>query len=220
MGLKVIGAGLPRTGTMSLQKALNILGYKAYHMEETIKNYKKGHIEMWHNHLKGESQIDWDKLYEDYDATTDYPGSYYFEELHRKYPNAKVILGVREPEKWYRSFIKLKIAQLLRFIFFIKVIRKAGLFLYDLHTAAHGKWDKETLLPFYHAHNEKVKATIPKEQLLIFSPKDGWEPLCKFLDKPIPDVPYPHLNAGSKTVNKKLRNAIFLGATNQSMEKL
>ncbi|MEO0563253.1 MAG: sulfotransferase family protein, partial [Chloroflexota bacterium] len=101
MALQVIGAGVGRTGTLSLKLALEQLGYdKCYHMEEVPKNH--GHTVQWVRALKG-SDADWDAIFEGYAATTNEPGALFYAELAAHYPEAKVILTVRDPAQWYES---------------------------------------------------------------------------------------------------------------------
>lgn len=202
--MEVIGAGFPRTGTMSLKIALNILGYNSYHMEEVAKNIHNGHLNMWHDYITQGTPIDWDELYKDYDATTDFPSAYYYKELLQHYPNAKVILGIRDKEKWYNSISKLtKFSEALKQFWLPNNIRLFGKMTTEHFYIAFGKpFTKEKIINAYRAHVKEVKATVPPEQLLIFNPKDGWLPLCQFLDKPVPDVPFPHANSGMQTLNK------------------
>ena len=106
--IKVIGAGFGRTGTDSLREALNDLGYKCYHMHE-LKQYmgdpsnddKILYEIVFKNNAKG----DWDKLYKprNYSANVDFPTSRYYFEMLKQYPNAKVILTVRDANRWYDS---------------------------------------------------------------------------------------------------------------------
>src|SRR4051812_19647780 len=101
MPLKVIGAGLGRTGTMSLKVALEGLGFaKCYHMVEVLAHPE--HVPVWDAAGRGES-VDWEMLFRGYQATVDYPGCNFYQEYLRLYPEAKVILTVRDPERWYDS---------------------------------------------------------------------------------------------------------------------
>ena len=104
MPLKVIGAGLGRTGTLSLKMALEELGFvKCYHMIEVIGH--PDHISVWDAAARGE-KVDWEKLFEGYQATVDWPGCELFEEYTRLWPDAKVVLTVRDPERWHHSALR------------------------------------------------------------------------------------------------------------------
>ena len=101
MGLKVIGAGFGRTGTKSLQLALEELGFgKCYHMEELFRNPEG--VVHWESAYQ-EKETDWNALFQNYDSAVDFPTSMYYKELADHYPDSKVILTVRDPEKWYKS---------------------------------------------------------------------------------------------------------------------
>jgi hypothetical protein len=101
MPIKVIGAGLGRTGTLSLKMALEELGFvKCYHMTEVLANLE--HVRAWDAAARGEP-IDWEALFQGYQATVDWPGCTFYEELMRRYPEAKVVLSVRDPDRWYDS---------------------------------------------------------------------------------------------------------------------
>lgn len=100
-GLRVIGAGFGRTGTLSLKAALDQLGFgPTYHMTEVLKN--PSHSRMWNAAARGEP-VDWDELFFDYNSSVDWPAAHYYKTLMTAYPLAKVILTVRDPDAWYRS---------------------------------------------------------------------------------------------------------------------
>src|SRR5947208_7864431 len=101
MAIQVIGAGLGRTGTLSLKAALEELGFgPCYHMIELITHPEQ--VVYWEAASAGQP-VDWDALFAGYQAVVDYPGCRYYRELMRHYPEAKVILTVRDPETWYES---------------------------------------------------------------------------------------------------------------------
>ena len=101
MSIKIIGAGLPRTGTNTLKQSLEQLGYKhVYHMKELLVNPDKLHL--WKT-LDETGDTDWDALYEGYDGTVDFPGYPWYKEHMKQYPDAKVILTVRDFDAWYKS---------------------------------------------------------------------------------------------------------------------
>src|SRR5438094_934614 len=101
MAIRVIGAGLGRTGTLSLKAALEELGFtQCYHMIELLMHPEQ--VTYWEAASAGQP-VDWDALFEGYQAVVDYPGCMYYRQLMEQYPEAKVLLSVRDPEKWYES---------------------------------------------------------------------------------------------------------------------
>ena len=207
MSIKVIGAGLGRTGTASTKKALEILGFtKCYHMFEMIANPE--HVVHWDNAHK-KQPIDWDAWMNGYQATVDFPVCMYYKEMMEHYPDAKVLLTIRDPEKWFESasstifgaspgFFKLTLMRLSTL--FSRKMRRMMPVLRIAYESIEvdmfegGAMDKETAIRIFNAHNEEVKRTVPADRLLVYSVKEGWEPLCKFLGVPVPDVPFPRVN--------------------------
>ena len=101
MNLEIIGAGLARTGTMSLKLALEQLGYgPCFHMIEMLKDPHQLKL-LDVSHPQGSPK--WSLFFEGYRSTTDYPACLYYKELLDLNPNAKVILTVRDPDSWYES---------------------------------------------------------------------------------------------------------------------
>jgi hypothetical protein len=100
--MKVIGAGISRTGTMTMQAALETLGYHCYHMKEVPRD--PGHLDAWYQLVSGHAPMDWHALFRTFEATVDTPACWYYQDLMQAFPEAKVILTVREPERWYESF--------------------------------------------------------------------------------------------------------------------
>ncbi len=200
MGLKLIGAGFGRTGTKSLQAALERLGYgPCYHMTEVMRN--PDHVQQWLAATQGDLP-DWQAFFADYQATVDWPGCTYYHELMQAFPEAKVLLSVRDPEKWYESCIDTiygvsnrRAFKLMRRL--APPIRRIGQMLDNLiwHGTFDGRFDdKDYAISVFNAHNTAVRQTVPADKLLIYSVKEGWEPLCAFLEVPVPDEPFPHLN--------------------------
>ena len=99
--MQAIGAGLPRTGPMSMRAALNQLGYPCYHMQNVPR--ETGHLQAWDDAVTGRSPMDWQRLFQHYEAIVDAPGCFFYADLMRAYPEAKVVLTVRDPERWYTS---------------------------------------------------------------------------------------------------------------------
>ncbi|MQA84958.1 MAG: sulfotransferase family protein [Streptosporangiales bacterium] len=193
--MKVIGAGFGRTGTMSMKVALERLGFgPCYHMIEVIDNPE--HAPKWLAAARGEL-ADWDDLLGGYGATVDWPGCSFWVELMEAYPEAKVVLNVRDPERWYQSVDNT-------FLHNLRQARAAGLpppeemrHLFELiiDGTFHGRIeDREYAIGVFRRHNERVRQAVPPERLLVYEVGQGWDPLCEFLGAARPDEPFPHLN--------------------------
>ncbi len=196
MALQVIGAGFGRTGTLSLKYALEKLGFsKCYHMMEVFAN--DNHVNRWREAARGEP-IDWDALFTGYQAAVDWPSCNFWEAQLAQFPEAKVLLSERDPERWYKSVMST-----------IYPFSLAGRKAQDPAVRARVEmafeviWDalfegrmddKEHVIGVYLAHNERVKQLVPADKLLVFDPAQGWEPLCTFLDSDVPEEPFPRVN--------------------------
>jgi hypothetical protein len=188
MALKVVGAGLGRTGTLSLKIALEkLLGAPCYHMLEVFKN--QAHVPIWTAASKGDA-VDWDALLEGYAAAVDWPASAFWHQLSEHYPNALILLSVRDPEKWWESVSST---------------------IFPSSCNAEGPWrdmidslfgntfttsfdDREACIAAFERHYADVRATAPRDRLLEWRPGDGWEPICAALKLPVPGEPFPHVN--------------------------
>lgn len=190
-GLKVIGAGFGRTGTFSLKNALEDLGFSpCYHMVELFD--KPGRVEQW-DAIAGGAPADWNMLFEGYQATTDWPGCTFYKELMHAYPEAKVLLTVRDPEKWYASAAST--------IYIASHRNPDSVHAHMLDTLVwqgtfDGKFEeKDYAIAVFLRHIEEVKQHVPPEKLLVYDVKEGWEPLCAFLGVEVPsEKPFPRLN--------------------------
>lgn len=192
--MHVIGAGLGRTGTYSLKFALNQLGLgPCHHMEEVIHNLPT-QSPKWNAAVAGKP--DWKAIYDGYNSAVDWPTASFYRELAVVYPDAKFVLTTRTPESWAESFGETIYTVLkgrqhappdkrdwLEMV--VKVVARAGIPL-DL--------ERDGLIKAFLAHEQAVKAAIPAARLLMFDVKQGWEPLCKFLGKPVPAEPFPRTN--------------------------
>lgn len=207
MPLKVIGAGYGRTGTMSTYKALTELGFPCYHMMEVIGNKEnKSHVDFWNdvtNAPPGRQQ-DWETVFKNYTAAVDNPACCVWKELMVAYPEGKVLLTLhpRGAEAWYESTIdtiyfteSLWQFKVLKAV--IPMMRKFGNMSSNLIWKRNHKGtmdNKADAIACYNAHIEEVKAHVPPDRLLIFTVDQGWEPLCKFLNVPVPSTPFPNVN--------------------------
>ena len=209
--MRVIGAGFGRTGTMSMQAAFDTLGYRCYHMREVAKDPK--HLKAWDDFIRGKAPMDWQTLFRNYEATVDFPACVYYRELLEMFPDAKVVLNVRDADRWYDSFCTLRGAmdgfRVFRFI--PKVRRFLGFTDTLIDQVFSGSFERENCVRVFNDHNLAVQQHVPAERLLVFSVKDGWAPLCGFLGCEVPDgVPFPHLNEGGETL-KKFGNQMIVG---------
>src|SRR5689334_21359331 len=187
-GLKIIGAGFGRTGTRSLKEALEILGFgPCYHMVEVFEHPE--HVPAWNAAARGEP-VDWKKLFHDYQATVDWPGCTFYKQLMAEYPEAKVLLSVRDPEKWYES-VSSTIYEVSRrsrspftpLLMLLLSVMRPGIaqtvpmvnrLIWD-GTVQQRFEEKEFALSVFNRHNEEVKNYVPPEKLLVYSVKEGWE---------------------------------------------
>jgi hypothetical protein len=206
--MKVIGAGFGRTGTLSLKIALEKLGFgPCYHMTEVIKH--PAHIRQWRAAADGQP-VDWQALLKRYPSGVDYPLSVFYKELLAAFPDAKVILTIRDPDSWYESTLETIYSH-------VTVPRWVGWLLPPFRGFSamveatvwqrlfDGRFeDREYAISVFEAHIEEVKRTIPPENLLICDVSEGWEPLCAFLDVPVPPGDFPHAN------NRKSTQRLFL----------
>jgi len=203
--IKIIGAGFGRTGTLSMKAALEELGFgPCYHMTEVFSHPE--HALLWDAAARGET-VNWQELLKGYQATVDWPGCTFYQELMKVYPDAKVLLTVRDPENWYESvqstilqttirpgtsltgfFLRMLRPNVYRTMRMINTLIWEGTF--DSNFA-----DKQHAIAVFNQHIAEVKKYVPAEQLLIYNVKEGWQPLCACLGVEVPqDKPFPHLN--------------------------
>lgn len=193
--MDVIGAGFPRTGTMSLKKALERLGFgPCYHMREVLARRRgEDHTRAWTEAARG-GPVDWQSLFAGYRATVDIPSAVFYRELLAVYPGARVILGVRESEAWYASvnetvyaLSRIRVPQTEAFARMVDDVFWNGVM--------HGRFEEKAYaIRVYERHIEEVKRTVSPDRLLVFDVKEGWGPLCGFLEVPTPAEPFPHAN--------------------------
>ncbi|HTU16893.1 MAG TPA: sulfotransferase [Gemmataceae bacterium] len=215
MSLKVIGAGFGRTGTLSLHSALEELGFtRCYHMREVLTH--PDHVAAWSAASRGEP-VDWDALFAGYQATVDWPACSFYRELLNRYPDAKVILTVRDADKWYDSafetiyYVRQAFPMWSRW--FLLRMRRFTRMLDDvvwLGTFQGRFADKQHAIAAFNRHNDEVRRTVPADRLLIYEVSRGWEPLCAFLGVPVPqDKPFPRLNDTAE-FRSRIRKAVAI----------
>jgi len=197
MSLKIIGAGFGRTGTMSLKIALEQLGLgPCYHMMEVQQAPERAGA--WIDALNGDP-VDWDAVFEGYAATVDWPACRFWRELAERYPEAKVLLSLREVGGWHKS-ISNTIFKVLSHApteggpgFDRSPVAMARRIVTE--DAFDGRLDDaEHVMNVFEKHNRAVRDAIDPGRLLIYEPGQGWEPLCDFFEVPVPSSDYPHAN--------------------------
>jgi len=197
MPLSVLGAGFGRTGTMSLKHALERLGFgPCYHMLEVRHN--PGHDRLWMDAVQGRA-VDWDALFADYASACDWPQCHFWRPLAAHYPEAKVILTLRDPQAWYRSISNTIFPHLCADADPAQpraVLHRAMTRALIQEQVFGGRWqDREHVLAVYRAHVETVRRELPPQRLLVYDVSQGWTPLCEFLGVDVPDEPYPRVNS-------------------------
>lgn len=203
--MKLIGAGLPRTATMTQKAALELLGLEpCHHMVSVFADLPTW--EQWRAAYDGRLRAS--EIVSGHPAVVDWPGSYFYKQLMEDFPDAPVLLSVRDAEGWARS-MRQTIWECLY-----------GDGLVGHMTAAreridpdwHGwmstlreMWTEsgllngaettdEWMIDAFNRYNASVQEYVPAERLLVWNPKDGWEPLCALLGVDVPDGPVPHVN--------------------------
>ncbi len=201
--MRLIGAGLPRTATLAQKVALEKLGVgPCYHMVDVLGDL--GRTGTWRSALEGNAN--WDEVFAGYQSTVDWPGSYYYRELKEAFPDAKILLSVRSPESWANSMLET-----------IGGMFYGDMLMRDLSSARErvdeqwhaycelmrDMWDRSGLLPrggadaaglaaAFERHNAEVQDAF--DDVVVWSPADGWEPICELLELPVPDEPFPRVN--------------------------
>ncbi|MFZ0977626.1 MAG: sulfotransferase family protein [Solirubrobacteraceae bacterium] len=219
--MKVIGAGLPRTGTLSQKVALEMLGFgPCYHMVNVLTDLPLA--EHWAGAM--DEPADWDAIFGEHESTVDWPGSFFYRELADAYPEAKVVLSVRDPEAWERSMLdtiwglfhgQSLMAHISKAREVVDPDWRAYMQLMRRMWAAQGVFSGPELQPGQLAdaitrYQEQVQRNIPEDRLLVWSVQDGWEPLCRFLDVEVPDAEFPRLNDSKMFVDRIIDSSLVV----------
>jgi hypothetical protein len=196
MPLKIIGAGPGRTGTLSVKIALEQLGFgPCYHMMEVMMHPKS--IVQWMAAADGNP--DWESIFKGYAATVDYPGCSFWREISNRYPEAKVLLTIRDPDQWFEStqatIFSARAIEALRTTPMAKFMERTV--WRDFGDRMH---DRDFMVASFKRHNAEVESAIPKERLLVYEAAQGWEPLCAFLGVPVPAAPFPRRNSREEMI--------------------
>jgi hypothetical protein len=197
VALSVIGAGFGRTGTKSLKEALELLGFgPCHHMVEVAHN--RDQLPYWQAAAAGQT-VDWAAVFANYRSAVDWPACHFWRELGGVWPEAKIILSVRPEDKWWESFtntikITMDVREHLPDPYRKGVSDMAHALISDLtfHAPLH---DRQAGLAAYRQRIAEVQAEVPAERLLTFDVAEGWAPLCRFLDVPVPAAAFPHSNS-------------------------
>jgi hypothetical protein len=200
MALSIVGAGLGRTGTLSLKIAIEQLGLgPCFHCMDDPGSLI-GRV--WSLALAREP-VDWDAIFSDYRAAVDVPFSWFHRDIAQKCPSAKFILTVRDPNSWFDSASAIR-----------PHLKAIGLAEDSLERSERELLsaivppevvdliefrDRESVLAASERFNAAVQKEIPPDRLLVFNVKQGWQPLCEFLGVSIPDAtPFPHVNSAGE----------------------
>jgi sulfotransferase family protein len=219
--MKLIGAGLPRTGTLSQKVALEMLGIgPCYHMVNVLLDLDKTVV--WRAAVDG--QADWHEVFSGFEATVDWPGSFFTKELIEAFPEAKVLLSVRDGESWERSMRetiwgvfygdslmtdlstargRIDPAWAGYIELMMEMWRQSGLL------GAGAGAEPGELAAAIERYNEEVIAAVPADRLLVWSVTDGWEPLCAFLEVDVPQAPFPNLNDSRQFAERIIDGALL-----------
>ena len=200
MSIKIIGAGFPRTGTMSLKRGIEALGFgPCYHMIDFVRDNST--IDFWERKFRRQNN-DWSTLLSQHQSIVDFPGSLFYKELMTFYPEAKVILTYRDSESWYES-VKSTVISTGKGIGNKEISKAEKQRVENFKRMRQLIWgevfegrqdDKSYMIERYEQHNIEVKEIVPSEQLLEYSVKEGWSSLASFLGVDVPASAFPHAN--------------------------
>lgn len=220
--MRVLVLGMPRTGTTSICLALRKLGYNPHQMIELLRDPDQ--LPLWQeavnltllpssqNSLPPYGKPEFDKLLGNYDAVADIPGAVFSKELVEAYPDAKVILTIRDYKEWEES-MQNSIWLLLKWRLFVlcrklNVTQMAPLTrlmhsVFEVHNGNHYEGPEAKIA--YERHYERVKELVPRERLLEIDTRQtsSWDPLVRFLGVEKPDNlgPYPNVEENKAMAN-------------------
>jgi hypothetical protein len=193
--LDVIGVGFGRTGTLSLKSALERLGFgPCHHMVELVESAEQ--ISLWKRLADGETP-DWDAVFRGYRSTVDWPSVRFWRQITGHFPQAKVILTVRDPQRWYESVAQSIYLAASGPVPSDPAMAQMPQVVRDLLWDGEfdGRFeDMDHAIEVFNEHNDAVRREISPDRLLVFEVGQGWEPLCALLGVPVPDEPFPRTN--------------------------
>ena len=234
--MKVLAMGLPRTGTASIAEALTQLGYQnVFHGLNSI--YTPGDWKILNRAALASfpnlpdytgvpfSREEWDELLGSCEGTTDVT-SVLGTTIIKAYPEAKVILVIRPFEKWWKSMEDTVLGSLFGTLADLSVNYVEPIIgsvagpanrnlMYGLFRAKNVEEIRQNARATYDRHHEEIRALVPKERLLEYRMGDGWEPICEFLDKEVPDIEFPWVNE-----TEELKKRIKEVATKNALDAL
>jgi hypothetical protein len=205
--MQLIGAGLPRTATTTQKIALETLGLApCYHMRDMMADLDNG-VRLWRRAYDGDEP--WGDVFGDARSTVDWPSAFHWRELMDAYPDAKVLLSVRDHESWARSmqdticqiyFGDSLLHHLAQARYHVDPAWKGWVdLMIDTFWSGRGPFadtqgDSTRMIEKAERWNQEVEASVPAERLLVWEPRDGWEPLCEFLGVDVPAEDLPKVN--------------------------
>jgi hypothetical protein len=194
--LRVVGAGLGRTGTASLKQALELLlGGRCYHMLEVMNRPRDDAV--WEAAVRGKTG-DLGSLFDGYQAAVDWPACAFWKELAEANPDAVILLSTRDsPERWWASMEGTIVPTLKSAVGDDQpaLARHRAMVRELLERRFTPAWDEPAqAMTAYERHNEQVRRSADPSRLVEWRPGDGWEPLCEALGTPVPDSPFPFEN--------------------------
>ena len=220
MAVELISAGMPRTGTLTQKEAFESLGLgPCFHWVDILADLER-QVPLWDGAIDG--TVDPASILDGYPSTADWPGGYFYKQLLESNPDAKVLLSVRDPERWEPSFRETIVdmcfgESLIRLLSsarahvdpkwsrYLDLVNK--MFWGEKGTFPNGH-SPDDLIQGFVAHNDEVKRVVPGDRLLVWEVTEGWEPLCAFLDVPVPDQPLPHANDRATFLGRVVGGAV------------
>lgn len=192
MDLRVVGAGLPRTGTTSLKAALERLtGVGCYHMLEVF-SHADTHIALWQRAVAGDAAV-LDEILSGFGAAVDWPSSSFWEQLAAANPDAVIVLSSRRDAAAWWDSVDRTVWEAMR--------RGSGMPEWDAmvtglcaRLGVDDLDDRDAAISAYEAHNARVRAAVATDRLIDWQATDGWGPLCRGLGVAEPDEAFPRLN--------------------------
>jgi Sulfotransferase domain len=204
--MKLVGVGFGRTGTMSLKGALEELGYPTFHMIDLIMGENKERDLPYWVKIADNEPVDWDEVFEPWEATVDWPGCSRWEQLLDAFPDVPVLLNYRDFDGWYKSVENTILA--------VKLAAQSGQMKEDANRPGpapelwgviekliwegdfQGRFqDRDWMRQMYYDRIETIKNTVDRDRLIVWElGVHGWEPICEALGEPVPDRPFPHLH--------------------------
>jgi hypothetical protein len=204
--VKLLGVGFGRTGTMSLKGAIEELGFPCFHMIDLITGENRDRDLPYWVKIANNEPVDWDEVFEPWEATVDWPACSRWEQLIEAFPEAPVLLNYRDFDGFYKSCQNTILA--------VKQAAMAGELPEDANRDGpspelwgaiekliwqgdfQGRFDdREWVRKMYFDRIETIKNTVPSDRLVVWElGTDGWEPICEALGVEVPDKPFPHLH--------------------------